>query len=99
METKARSTSLLAGLAMFKMFFGAGNIVFSLAIGQFAKDMNIWALLGFLITAVVIPFIGVIAISLFKGDYRSFFERVGKVPGFFITLFILGMIGPFGAIP
>lgn len=99
MNTKVRSTSLLAGLAMFKMFFGAGNIVFSLAIGQFAKEMNIWALLGLLITAVIIPFIGVIAISLYKGDYRSFFARVGKLPGFLIALFILAMIGPFGAIP
>ncbi len=99
MKTKLRSPSLLAGLAMFKMFFGAGNIVFSLAIGQFSKDMNVWALLGLLITAVIIPFIGVIAISLYKGDYRSFFERVGKVPGFLIALFILAMIGPFGAIP
>ncbi len=95
----ARSTSLLAGLAMFKMFFGAGNIVFSLAIGQFAKDMNIWALLGLLITAVIIPFIGVIAMSLYKGDVREFFSRAGKLPGFLVALFILALIGPFGAIP
>ncbi len=99
MKTKARSMTILTGLAMFKMFFGAGNIVFSLAIGQHAKDMNIWALLGLLITAVVMPFIGVIAMSLYKGDTRAFFSRAGRIPGFLVALFILALIGPFGAIP
>jgi len=99
MKIKTRGPTLLAGLAMFKMFFGAGNIVFSLAIGQFANDKNIWALLGLLITAVIVPFIGVIAMSLYKGDTREFFSRTGKVPGFLVVLVILALIGPFGAIP
>ncbi len=99
MKLKAKNTTLLTGLAMFKMFFGAGNIVFSLAIGQFAQDQNIWALLGFLFTAVIVPFMGVIAMSLYKGDTRAFFERAGKLPGFLVALFILALIGPFGAIP
>ena len=58
-QPSSQVSVLSTGFALFSMFFGAGNIVFSLAIGQFAKDMNIWALLGFLITAVMIPFIGV----------------------------------------
>ncbi|MBS3905349.1 MAG: branched-chain amino acid transport system II carrier protein [Simkania sp.] len=99
MKSKTRNMTILTGLAMFKMFFGAGNIVFSLAIGLYAKDMNIWALLGLLITAVIMPFIGVIAMSLYKGDTKDFFSRAGKIPGFFISLFILALIGPFGAIP
>jgi LIVCS family branched-chain amino acid:cation transporter len=99
MKIKTRGTTLLAGLAMFKMFFGAGNIVFSLAIGQYANDQNLWALLGLLITAVIVPFIGVIAMSLYKGDTREFFSRTGKIPGFLVALVILALIGPFGAIP
>ncbi len=99
MKTKAKNTTLLTGLTMFKMFFGAGNIVFSLAIGQYAQSMNIWALLGLLITAVVVPFTGVIAMSLYHGDNRAFFDRAGKVPGFLFVLCILAVIGPFGAMP
>jgi LIVCS family branched-chain amino acid:cation transporter len=81
------------------MFFGAGNIVFPLAMGQFAQDQNIFAIIGFLITAVGVPFIGLISMTLFDGDYHRFFERIGKIPGFFIAFAIMGLIGPFGAMP
>ncbi len=84
---------------MFSMLFGAGNIVFALAIGQFAQDKNFFAILGLLITAVGVPFLGLIAMTLFNGDYKSFFDRMGKVPGFIIAAIILGLIGPFGATP
>jgi LIVCS family branched-chain amino acid:cation transporter len=99
MKTKTRSTTLMTGLTMFKMFFGAGNIVFSLAIGQYAQSMNIWALLGLLITAVIVPFTGVMAMSLYNGDNRAFFGRAGKVLGFLFIICILAVIGPFGAMP
>lgn len=84
---------------MFKMFFGAGNIVFSLAIGQYAQSMNIWALLGLLITAVIVPFVGIMAMALYNGDNRAFFDRAGKLPGFLFIIGILALIGPFGAMP
>lgn len=99
MHSATRSNTLATGLAMFSMFFGAGNVVFPLALGQFAKDNNIYAILGLLITAVGVPFAGLIAMTLFKGDYRSFFARMGVWPGFIICAIIMGLIGPFGAIP
>lgn len=95
----ARSNTWVSGFAMFSMLFGAGNIVFSLAIGQYAQDQNLYAMLGLLITAVGVPFLGLIAMTLFDGDYKGFFERMGKVPGFLLVAFIMGLIGPFGAIP
>ena len=52
-----------------------------------------------LITAVLVPFMGLIAMLLFDGDYKAFFGRLGKIPGFIIIVIILGLIGPFGAIP
>lgn len=84
---------------MFSMFFGAGNVVFPLALGQYAKDQNFFAILGLLITAIGVPFTGLIAMTLFDGNYKHFFERVGKVPGFILALVIMGLIGPFGALP
>lgn len=98
-SSPARSSTWVSGFAMFSMLFGAGNIVFSLAIGQYAQDQNLYAMLGLLITAVGVPFLGLIAMTLFDGDYKGFFERMGKVPGFLLVTFILGLIGPFGAIP
>ena len=90
---------ITTGLAMFSMFFGAGNVVFPLLVGQVAGDQAWAAILGLLITAVGVPFIGLLAMVLYEGDYRAFFARIGRVPGFLVTLFIMILIGPFGAIP
>ena len=99
-ESKSNlSDTITTGLAMFSMLFGAGNIVFALAIGQYAQDKNLFAILGLLITAVGVPFLGLIAMTLFGGDYKSFFDRIGKVPGFLVATVIMGLIGPLGATP
>ncbi len=95
MQSKILST----GLAMFSMFFGAGNIVFPLALGNMAGASNFFAMAGLMITAVVVPFTGLIAMILFNGDYKAFFGRMGTAPGFLIALFIMCLIGPFGGIP
>ena len=94
-----KSNTLSTGLAMFSMFFGAGNVVFPLIIGQQAQDQNLTATLGLLITAVIVPFLGLWAMAICQGDYHKFFDKIGKVPGFLMTLFVLLIIGPFGALP
>ncbi|MBA3957671.1 MAG: branched-chain amino acid transport system II carrier protein [Parachlamydiaceae bacterium] len=94
-----KSNTIATGLAMFSMFFGAGNVVFPLALGQYAQDQNLYAILGLLISAVGVPFLGLIAMTLFNGNYKHFFERIGVVPGFLVSAAIMGLIGPFGAIP
>jgi len=98
-DTRSRRAVLPVGLAIFAMFFGAGNIVFPLALGQFTQDKTIYGILGLIITAVLVPLIGLLAMMLFTGDYAAFFRRIGKIPGFFVTVSILGLIGPFGGIP
>ncbi|HEY4831485.1 MAG TPA: branched-chain amino acid transport system II carrier protein, partial [Waddliaceae bacterium] len=55
MEKLVSARSLSTGLAMFSMFFGAGNIIFPLAVGQFAGDKNLFAILGLILTAAIIP--------------------------------------------
>lgn len=99
MQHSEKSNTIATGLAMFSMFFGAGNVVFPLALGQYAQDKNFFAILGLLITAVGVPFLGLISMTLFNGNYTKFFERIGRVPGFLVSLAIMGLIGPFGAIP
>ncbi len=100
LSLKSRSSTLIStGLAIFSMFFGAGNIVFPLALGLFTQDKNFTAVLGMLLTAVLVPLMGLFAMLLYEGDYKSFFQKAGKIPGFIITLLILGLIGPLGGIP
>jgi branched-chain amino acid:cation transporter, LIVCS family len=99
MFTLANYRVLSTGLAMFSMFFGAGNVIFPLVIGQTAGNQTPFAISGLLLTAVGVPFLGLLAIVLFKGNYQNFFNRLGKVPGFLIAAFIMLLIGPFGGLP
>ncbi len=87
------------GMAMFAMFFGAGNIIFPLALGQFAGEKTFFAILGLIITAALMPIMGIVAMILFQGSYKDFFGRLGKAPGFFIALLIILLLGPLGSTP
>ena len=53
---------LVAG-TLFGMFFGAGNLIFPVHLGQLAGRNVIPAMIGFIITAVGIPIMGVAAIG------------------------------------
>lgn len=99
MKSLFKSDIFFPGLAMFSMFFGAGNIIFPLSIGQYAADKHIYALIGFILSAVIIPFSGVLAMILFQGDLRKFFGRIGKKPGVFLALFLMLLLGPLGSTP
>ncbi len=105
METTLESTEQKkasvwsTGLAMFAMFFGAGNVVFPLALGQSTQDKNFFGVSGLIITAVLVPLMGLLAMLLYNGNYVDFFRRIGKIPGFLLMAMILGLIGPLGALP
>ena len=94
-----RINYLTAGLTIFAMFFGAGNIFLPLALSQQALDKTPWALGGFLITAVGMPIAGLLAMFQFGGQIRLFFSRLGKIPGFCIAFLTIALLGPFGAAP
>jgi LIVCS family branched-chain amino acid:cation transporter len=99
MNTLKKMHYFTVGLAIFAMFFGAGNIIFPLAIGQIALDKTPWALLGLLLTAVAVPFAGLLAMFKYKGSVTLFFSRLGKIPGLIIASFIIALLGPLGAAP
>lgn len=87
------------GLALFSMFFGSGNLIFPLAVGQYAQENYLPATLGFCITAVLIPFMGVIAMVMYHGHYRNFFGVFGKPVGFILALALLIFWIPLGSGP
>lgn len=100
MSTTAHIRHIITtGLAMFSMFFGAGNIVFPLIVGQQAGNMVSMALVGLMFGAVIIPFIGLLAMTYYDGNHKEFFSRIGVWPGYLVTLFIMILIGPINAIP
>lgn len=84
---------------MFAMFFGSGNLIFPVAIGQIAGEQNGWAISGLFVTAVFLPFATLCLMLLYNGDYHRFFQKIGFVPGKIITFLTLALIGPFGVLP
>jgi len=73
MKNFLKSQTFVTGLAMFAMFFGAGNVIFPLTIGHLAQDKTLYGIFGLLLTAVIVPFAGLIAMMLYDGDYKQFF--------------------------
>ncbi|MDN3504299.1 MAG: branched-chain amino acid transport system II carrier protein [Rhabdochlamydiaceae bacterium] len=91
--------NFLAGIAIFSMFFGAGNVVFPLLLGLKAKGQFPLALLGLIITSIGFPLLGVIGSSLFKGRALPFFLRAGKPIGLTMMIISLGLLGPIAVMP
>lgn len=87
------------GLAIFSMLFGAGNLIYPLIVGQESGNLVFFGMSGFLLTAVVLPVAGLIAMILFDGDYQTFFKRLGIVPGKLLIGSCMMIIGPIIAIP
>lgn len=94
-----KPNAFTTGLAMFAMFFGSGNLIFPLGVGQMAGEETIWALIGLFITAVFMPFATLCLMMFFNGDYDAFLTRIGKIPGRIVVFIILALIGPFGVLP
>lgn len=94
-----RANFFTTGLAMFAMFFGSGNLIFPVAVGQLAGDQNIWAVIGLFITAILLPFSALCLMLLYNGNYNSFFQKIGVLPGKMIAFTTLALIGPFGVLP
>lgn len=84
---------------LFAMFFGAGNLIFPIALGMESGEYFWPAIFGFILTGVGLPLIGVIGGAFSKGGYR---QALKKIHPTFSTVFLIVIyltIGPFFAIP
>lgn len=71
--------TFIAGFALFSMFFGAGNLILPPNLGFKAGDMWIWVTLGFIISAVVLPLLGIFAHAKLQGTMLDFGKKVSPV--------------------
>ncbi len=91
---------LLVGSLLFGLFFGAGNLIFPLELGQQSGYNLNPVIVGFLISGVGLPIIGVTAAAM--SDSESLFELArpaSKKFAYFLTVLLYITIGPGFAIP
>ena len=85
---------------LFAVFFGAGNLIFPLSLGQASGTNLLPAIIGFLMTGVGLPLLGVVAIGLSKNeDVQTISARVHPVFGLLFPVIIYLTIGPLFAVP
>ena len=100
MKRMSKGEILTVGLMMFSIFFGAGNLIFPPALGQAAGSNSIIAMMGFLVTGVGLPLLGITAIAMQGGKYVEFMNR--KTYPWLATALLVILyltIGPVFAVP
>lgn len=99
MRELTKRETITVGLMLFALFFGAGNMIFPPALGQ-AAGTNVWiAMLGFIVTGVGLPLLGVVAVGLGGGNLQTLASRVHPLFAVIFTVIVYLAIGPFMAIP
>ena len=92
--------NFLIGSLLFGLFFGAGNLIFPVQMGQAAGSNTLLATIGFLITGVGLPMLGIIASALSKSE--SLFDMAKPISPRYAIIFTCLLyltIGPLFAIP
>ena len=99
MKKKKSNEAFVLGAALFAMFFGAGNLIFPPFLGLIAGKEWSWSLLGFFITGIGLPLLGIIASSKSGGDIDKLGKRVSPFFSKFLGITVVLAIGPLLAIP
>ena len=98
--TNLRTRDIIAlGFMTFALFIGAGNIIFPPIVAQQAGE-HVWlAALGFLVTAVGLPVLTIIALSRVEGSIQILSSPLGKVASIILTVTCYLAVGPLFATP
>lgn len=94
----SKKNMVLISFMLFSLFFGAGNLIFPPLLGQQAGTNIVWVFIGFLITAVVLPILGVVVVGKY-GGLTVLAGKVGKTFALIFTILIYLSIGPGLGIP
>lgn len=90
---------IVTGFALFAMFFGAGNLIFPPYLGSLFGTKWVAAMLGFGITGIGLPLLGVLVMSQYDGSFEKFADKGGKLFAILLGSLVVLCIGPLLAIP
>ncbi len=90
---------LAVGMMTFALFLGAGNLIFPPTLGQQAGDHLLPAILGFLLTGVGLPLLGVVAAARMGGGLNVLTGDLPRKIAITIGVLLYLAIGPLFATP
>ena len=96
---KENKDFIIIGFALFAMFFGAGNLIFPPSLGVMAGDKWVGAILGFFLTGIGLPILGILAISKSGGTVKGLAGKVGPKFSVFYGTVVIIALGPLLAVP
>lgn len=85
---------------LFALFFGSGNLIYPAFLGIYSGSNLALAILGFCLTGVTLPLLGVVAVA-YSGDsdVEDFARPVSRHYALLFSIALYLSIGPFFAIP
>ena len=98
MQTALRPNLTLV-FTIFSMFFGSGNAIFPIELGVHHGNGVIAAIFGLGATAIVLPFAGLTAITLYHGNLQAFLNQAGKTPARLLAVTLVLTLGPLVTLP
>lgn len=91
---------IIIGSMLFGMFFGAGNLIFPIHLGQLAGGHWLTAGWGFLLTGTILPLLGIIAISVTRSSgIYDLAKPIGKRYATTFMILTCATLGPLFATP
>ncbi len=96
---KPAASIFAVGLMLFSMFFGAGNLIFPPMLGIESGENFTPAIIGFILTGVLLPTITIIAVAISGAGVRQLASRAGAAFGLVFSIAAYLSIGSFYAMP
>lgn len=97
---KEKNRYIVIGFMLFALFFGAANLIYPAFLGLYSGKNLLWSILGFCLTGVSLPLLGVIAISMSGAeDVNELARPISKGYALVYSAALYLSIGPFFAIP
>jgi len=90
---------ILIGVALFAMFFGAGNLIFPPKLGLLSASSWMEAICGFFTSDVALSIFAIIAVAKSGGTFNSFAGKVGPRFSIVMGVILMLIIGPLLALP
>ena len=99
MEIRKRNTILFLGMALFAMFFGAGNLLLPAFLGYQTKIDWTSTFTGFSLTAILAPVLAIFAVAVSGNYFTDLGARANLKLAYFLAFINVLCIGPLIALP